>query len=162
MFATFENNTIPAPTDNLWGGFDNYIVPLDSFIDIDLEYSVIDTTSGTDDGIKLLGQVMGSENTVMVPPQKGLLPQVKHIMEIKKLKIKYWDPGIGAGAWAPYEPYESVPNIKLIPEVISELAFNSNFLQTLPLANWQLSEPGKNSKIRVLALNPLSHFSKCL
>ena len=157
-FYTNTNSNIPAPSS--WNNFNNYIIPIDSFIDIDFEYPVKDATSSniSTGNIKILGEVSGKDFVVMIPPQKGILDQVKHTLEIKSLTIKYWDESLNS--WQPYNVYDTVPNLKLIPNIISELNNDGNYLKNLPSVFWQLSDSGNTSKIRVMARNMLSHISK--
>ncbi len=143
---------IPAPTDSAWhGAFADFTVPLDSFIDVTFDRSV--ESSGEYDGetgsVAVYGNIEGTEHIEMIPPQKGILDQVKHELALVNVKINYWN----GSAWAPYFPYDSISSLQEVPEVITALGSDATFLKQLPVAYWQAVEQGKKSNLRIMGRN---------
>lgn len=113
-------------------------IPSDSFIDIAFDEMVLP------DGVKnsIGGAWTPAEDAVvMTPPVKGISPQVKHNLEVTSISVKYLN---GTG-YSEYKPYEMVPVINGLLNGASP-----------PLGYWQLHEPNRYNKIRLMATNPFT------
>ncbi len=128
-------------------------IPLDSYIDVDFEYSV--KTELTQDSAIIQGEIVSPDYTPSIPPNKGLSEPVKHELKLKKVLIKAWD----GSAWANYNVYEGVSAIKDIPDVQIELLSNPDYLKTFPQGFWQLKSKNKNTSLRILGQNMFSYLN---
>ncbi|WP_316768696.1 hypothetical protein [Pedobacter frigiditerrae] len=142
----------PAPGDAGWNV--NFLdieaaklvtVPLDSFIDIDLQKSVRPMAQN----IGGVGNQLPDGYVEMIPPQKGLSNQVKHQFEFTGLEIYSYDEG--TNSWKPYHIYEAVTAI--VEENIGSGAIDLN---TLKSGYWQFAQPNRYNKIRVMSQNMFS------
>lgn len=152
-YVTSEDITvIPHPGDAAWkfnftlaADAENVIIPLDSFIDIQLLKPVIPGNA----------PIGGASNqlpvgyTEMIPPVKGVGKQVKHQYELTSLGIYSWN-NAGA-AWVPYNIYEAVTAI-----VDDNTGTDAIDLSQLKPGYWQFTDKDKYNKIRLLSQNMFS------
>lgn len=150
--ALAENNSA-GDTENWMNSSASPIIPMDSFIDIELSNSVINlTTENPTNGLfKIYGNVQGVNYITMVPPIKGKTQQVKHESEILELKINY----LNGGNWETYFPY------KFIKDLENVSGFNLD-LDKIPAAYWQMLSEGKNNRLRILSQNMFSTIQKAV
>ncbi len=133
---SYFNTSLPKPANNTLE-----IIPLDTFIDIQLKKPV--------DPYNVIAKIGGvnnppARNMEPVPP-KAVEKQVIHRFEIEDIYIKVWNRNINS--WQDYNPYKALdPNAYLQNVNVS----------TLKLGYWQ--KKGKEyNNLRVLANSPFSY-----
>lgn len=144
--------TPPAPTSPLWNGsFDNHIIPLDCFIDIDFKNGMNPNGGASTDRI---GKTGGANHIRYVAPQQGKTPRVKHDFQLEDVFIYAWNP-IG-NVWEEYDIYEALTPMDdlafIDPLVIDSLNLKQGY--------WQMEEANKFNKLRLLAQTPLSYMTQ--
>ena len=151
--ATVPGDLIPpAPGAAGWkGSFDNHIIPLDCFIDLDFKNGVNPNGEASTDNF---GKFGGAEFELFVPPQKGKTPRVKHSFKLEELKIYAWDPYYNT--WKDYEIYEAMTPLDDLdfvdPADIDAL--------NLKYGYWQKEQKNKYNKLRILSQTPLSYATE--
>ncbi len=144
-----------------------FVVPLDSFIDIELSQSVCPK------GITNIGgQFAGVLNRTLIPPDQGIGGQVKHEFEVTSVKIYYKDRNLESGNWQPYSVYEQMLTVMngirnysdghpgANKNGVKNFKAESNDKQTLTELKdgyWQLTEPNRLNKLRLLSQNVFSY-----
>jgi hypothetical protein len=145
--------SIPEPAS--WaGGAESYIVPLDSFIDIEFK-KPLHVTGSHSSLSKFGGVTTGATYTDYIAPQKGKSDRVQHQYFANKIEILYYskDDGTAGGTWKTFDLYKS-----LTPQ--QDAAFvDQTVLQNLKLGYWMMEQPSKYNKLRVLAQDPLSYYN---
>ncbi len=140
----------PAPTSSAWNGsFDDYLIPLDCFIDIDFKNGMNPNGNASTDRI---GKNGGANHIRYVAPQKGKTPRVKHDFKVEDIFIYAWNPA--AGAWEEYDIYDALTPMDDLP-FIDPLVIDS---LNLKQGYWQMEEANKYNKLRLLAQTPLSYM----
>lgn len=117
----------------------NYIIPLDTYIDIKTEKGLL--PGGITD--KIGGYNNPPEKCYdLVPPDKVVqgreIRQVKHQYEIVSLDLKFWD-----GTWRDYHPYQA-----MYP--------NDSAVNSLKIGQFQKTD-GQYNSVRLMATNPFSY-----
>lgn len=140
----------PAPTSSAWNGnFDNYIIPLDCFVDIDFKNGMNPNGNPSTDRI---GKNGGANYTRYVAPQQGKTPRVKHDFKVEDIYIYAWNST--TNAWEEYDIYDAMTPMAdlpfMDPAVISSLDLKQGY--------WQMEEANKYNKLRLLAQTPLSYM----
>lgn len=143
-----EGGTLPVSIPN------EYIIPVDSYIDIEFNKGM-----GWDGTFSNAGKYETSEQSYdfseLIPPQKGKSDQVRHTYLVKNIEIK----SLGSNGWQTYDVYEALtpivgtyakPEIKLVNTDINNLKYG----------HWQVSDPGKNTKLKILARSPLLYVAQ--
>lgn len=130
--------------------FDEVILPLDTYVDIKFDKSLIASSE--------VANVIGSYNNPpenyedLIPPVKVIkgneLRQVKHRYEITDVSIKAAKEG--SSTWVDYHPYEAL----LKGEGLSEQDYDG--IGNLRIGHWQKSSKEYNA-IRILATSPFSY-----
>jgi hypothetical protein len=151
-------NPMPlTPSDVNWGtdagnggvplSQGGYTLPLDSFIDLEfLKGMLPQNTASQNFG----GVTMGANYVELIGPQQAKSSIVMHNYILNDIKIYSWNPT--AGAWAPYDIYEA-----LTPQQ-DLLALPPSAFAGLKSGFWQLDEPNKYNKLRVLSQTPFSYL----
>jgi hypothetical protein len=153
-YVLTENRAlIPPPGDPAWkynfnveSGAENVLIPLDSFIDIELLKPVIPGNipiGGSNS--QLPGGYME-----MIPPERGSSDQAMHQYEITGLQVYIWN----GTAWAPYNIYEAVTAI-----VSSNTGPDAVDLSQLKQGYWQFTEKDRYNKIRLMSQNMFSYMN---
>jgi hypothetical protein len=161
LFALSFPNTpagsvsIPEPAS--WtGGANKYIVPLDSFIDIEFKKGL--KVNGPDPSLARFGGVLtGASFTEFIAPQRGKSDRVRHEYIVNKIEILYYDSNnaaSGSSPWTNYDFYSA-----LTPQQNAGFV-NQTALQNLKYGYWQIDEPGKYNKLKVLAQNPVTFIKE--
>lgn len=140
----------PSPTSSAWNGsFDNYIIPLDCFIDIDFKNGMNPNGNASTNRI---GKNGGANYTRYVAPQQGKTPRVKHDFKVEDIFIYAWN--AATNAWEEYDIYEAMTPMAdlpfMDPAAISSLDLKQGY--------WQMEEANKYNKLRLLAQTPLSYM----
>ncbi|WP_113639266.1 hypothetical protein [Nubsella zeaxanthinifaciens] len=155
LTAAYSNVLPPNPADSIWkynmlgNDIKEITIPLDSYIDIDLLKSVKPTIAKLGGGANQLAEAYSE----LIPPQKGLTPQVRHEYEVTDLSIYCWD--ASSTSWKPYQIYEAVTAI--VRENEDQQGQPIINLSELKLGYWQFSQPNKYNKIRLLSQNMFSY-----
>ncbi len=142
----------PPPSSSAWNGsFDDYIIPLDSFIDVDFKNGMNPNGNASTDRI---GKNGGANHIRYIAPQKGKTPRVKHDFKVEDVFIYAWDP-VG-NSWEEYDIYDALTPMDdlpfIDPAVIDSLDLKQGY--------WQIEEPNKYNKLRLLAQTPLSYMTQ--
>jgi hypothetical protein len=159
--VNYVNNSnvgaVPIPGDPSWQ-FDftdvvevtNVVIPLDSFIDIELLKPVLpgSTPIGGGDTQLPVGY------TELIPPQKGASPQIKHQYGLVDLEILAWGNNGSEDAWMPYNIYEAVTAI-----ADGNTGDGAIDLDSLQIGYWQFTVKDQYSKIRLLSQNMFSFMN---
>ncbi|HAA16902.1 MAG TPA: hypothetical protein DCE41_36390, partial [Cytophagales bacterium] len=139
--SNIENTYTPgAPGSN----FNNAIVPLDTYVDIQFTKGLLpNAVSSQIGGVNHPPE----QYTDLIPPQKTVrggkqVRQVTHRYSIENLTVKAWS----NGEWVHYHPFEALT---------AGQATNSNF-GDLKIGQWQKSSKTYNA-IRLMATSPFSY-----
>jgi hypothetical protein len=157
-YVNADNVTIiPPPGDPAWvynftdqQDVENVIIPLDSFIDIELLKAV-------KPGSVPIG---GASNQLpdgymeLIPPQKGINAQVKHQYEITAVGVYAWSNNGPGSTWVPYNIYEAVTAI-----VDANTGPDAVDLSQLKQGYWQFTSKNQYNKIRLLSQNMFSFMN---
>ncbi|HEX8210837.1 MAG TPA: hypothetical protein VF584_11735 [Longimicrobium sp.] len=137
----------PPPTAGWSGSFDDFVVPLDSTIDVEFKRPVAPGPAVTNIGVT----GTGFANADLVPPQRGKSPQVRHEYVVEEVRIRSWNPA--AGRWDDYDVYGA-----LTP--LAHLSFvDPADLAGLREGWWQADQPGRVNKLSLLSQTPLSYVN---
>lgn len=144
---------IPPPT--AWENADDYIVPVDSFIDIELAKAV-DPRGSHASLARLGGVIHAAEHVELIPPQRGKSPQVKHEFSVERVEVKCWWPDRpdNPGRWLDYDAYQAVTPMEHLPLI------DPQDLADLKQGFWQLDQPSRYNKLRLLSQTPFSYFNR--
>lgn len=140
----------PAPGSGDWNGsFDDHIIPLDCFVDIDFKNGINPNGEASTDKF---GKNGGANHIQFVPPQKGKTPRVQHNFQLEEIFIYAWNPD--TSTWEEYDIYGA-----LTP--LTDLDFvDPADIAGLKAGYWQMETPNKYNKLRVLAQTPLSYMTE--
>ena len=131
--------------------FDSYIIPIDSFIDIEF----LKGMKPMGGAITKFGDIgHGAEFTESVPPQPGKSKQVIHEFHLEDIKIWYKS----SSGWAEYNMYEAIRPNPLYPDSIISFP-NTSDTNKFKYGFWQCETPNKYNKLRVLSKSPLSYLT---
>ncbi|MCX6312075.1 MAG: hypothetical protein NT084_10630 [Bacteroidetes bacterium] len=145
--GAITNSQIPVPS-NWAGGANSYIVPLDSYIDLEFKKGMDVSSPALS---KFGGVSTGSNFVDYIAPQRAKSDQVRHEYKANNIEILYFDSNNPAsGNWQAYDFYQA-----LTPQQLASFV-NQTVLQNLKYGYWQIDQPGKYNKLRVLAQDPLS------
>ena len=97
-YLSFDGHGNPESPDVRW---DEYIIPMDSFIDIEFKRPVKPYLNRYGGGVSPLPQF-----NEYVAPQKSRMPQVKHSFIIENVELKIWNPD--KPGWESYDPWEAL------------------------------------------------------
>lgn len=151
------NNSLPAPTA-FPGGLP--VIPMDCYIDVDFLQAV---KPGADNSLELIGYThaaIATDHTVIVPPEKAKTDQVIHECTIESIKVLHWD----GTQWKNYYVYEAVsainsladlPGVTVEDHTSQQLVISD--LKKLKAGYWQLQQPGRFDKLRILSQNMFSY-----
>lgn len=127
-------------TDSSWN---NFTIPMDSFIDIEFKRGVKPYTTRYGGGINPLPQFVE-----YVAPQQARMPQVKHSFTVDKVEIWIWNPI--ANNWATYDPWSALTSaFQNAGLTVNTSTFNFGY--------WQYNNvPGKYTSLRLLSQSPFA------
>jgi hypothetical protein len=126
--------------------FDNYIVPMDSFIDLEFMKGVLPSENVRN---KFGGNTQGAKFVDYVSPQKSKSARVRHEFHLKDIKIHAWN---GSG-WQEFDIYSAATPLADADFVVTDLS-------TLKSGYWQYQQAGLHNKLRIMAQSPLSFMSQ--
>lgn len=142
----------PAPGSSHWNAsFEKHIIPLDCFIDIDFKNGLNPNGGASTDDY---GKNGGANFIQFVPPQKGKTPRVKHSYLVEDIFIYAWNPS--TSTWEEYDMYDALTPLVDLPFVDPAVVAALN----LKKGYWQLEEPNKYNKLRILSQTPLSYVTE--
>lgn len=157
--ATFNatQNTNHEPTIDpvtLLGNLndDTYLLPIDSFIDLDFKKGM-NVTTGTNVN-KIGGLSSPCDFIEFTPPQRGPSERMRHEYYLDGIDILYYD--TVSSSWKQYDFYNAMVPMFPTNGVLGTLVSQSA-LQNMKWAYWQQQKPNTNNKLRVLATTPLSY-----
>jgi len=139
-YSASGSSALPSPPGNL---NQHYIIPLDSYIDLEFLKPV---KPENDAASRYIIPTEGSDYLELSPPRKGKSLQVRHEYLVKNVKIFSRD---NSGNWQEYHPYQALVPMPDLPLVN---------LTTLRNGAWQAIQPRKTNKLRILGTNPLSYM----
>jgi hypothetical protein len=147
--------SIPLLSSPVWNNINNYILPLDSFIDIEFVKPV--KPNGNASLNKFGGVTSGPNYSVFVAPQRGKSNRVRHDFVLNKVEVFSWNPtgNGGSGSWDEYHVYNAIT-----PLTVAPFNLTSTDLNNLKFGSWQVDSPGNYTKLRLMAQNPLSFLSQ--
>lgn len=150
-----SSTSIPLLTNSVWSGINNYILPLDSFIDIEFVKPV--KPNGNSSLNKFGGVTSGPNYSIFVSPQRGKSNRVRHDFVLNKVEVFSWNPtgNGGSGSWDEYHVYNAITPLTSAP-----FNLTSTDLNNLKFGSWQIDSPGNYTKLRLMAQNPLSFLSQ--
>lgn len=144
-------STIPPLTNQIWNSLDNYLLPMDSYIDIEFRKPVNPTG---DISLDHFGGVSpGAHFTDYVAPQQGKSHRVRHDYVLNKLEIFNWD--TTSNAWVPYHVYNAITPLNGAP-----FNLTSTQLNNLKFGYWQIDRPSYYTKVRLMAQTAVSFLSQ--
>lgn len=143
LFAA-KTNVLPQPAQ-----FADRIVPMDSYIDLELKQAVHPTKANHPSLARFAALGGAPEHTILIPPQKAKSSQVEHELLVESIEIFSFDPQ--ANDWKPYDVYAAATPLQLAPFITTDLS-------KLPWGYWQKMHPAKHNKLRVLAQTPFSYM----
>lgn len=162
-------NKLPNPTevggdkpkDPVWiGAFDEFTIPVDSFIDIEFTKGVTYLVGNEQsEGRRPIAPITTQHTwTEFIPPQKGHSPQVKHEYLVESVEILFWNSR--KSRWDDYQQADlNTPLLDVVmeekPAVPSEA--RSIIASHARLGFWQLTQAGSVTKLRILGRTPLEH-----
>ena len=158
-YLVSNSTTIPAP-----GGFSGGlpVVPMDSYIDIEFLQAI---KPGNDSSLDIIGgsrSQIAEHYKIVVPPEKGKSDQVHHEFTVESIKVLHWD----EAQWQEYHIYEAVtaissvadlPGVTVEDHTSAELAVTD--LKKLNAGYWQLQQPNRFDKLRMLSQNMFSYHT---
>lgn len=145
---------------------DGYTIPMDSFIDISFLQGVntIDAVNNGNDTYDLQrfnDVITNPDYSVLVPPQRGKSPQVKHEFYVQSIKLRIWDKQFCR--WINYHPYKAMRLLEYLSNLnLGEYGSFDDYVdgQDFKYGSWQVRQPGKYNFLRVLGTNPLSYTNQ--
>jgi hypothetical protein len=140
-FPLWTGDALPAPA-----ALDAVMVPMDSFIDLELAKSVRVSPAVE---ARFGGSHQGSKFIEYFPPQRAKSDRVRHEYSLDAVEILYHN----GSSWVPYDMYAAATPLQLAPFVTADLA-------TLRWGYWQVQEPGEQRKLRIMAPSPLNYLSQ--
>lgn len=146
-----SSSAIPAPSDASWANtFEDVVLPLDTFIDIELQKPVGPNQSSA--SMQAIGgYTQGAKNVEYLAPKKAYSKQVEHQYKINNIQIKYWDEV--SGSWEDYDPYMAMLHL-------ADLDFvEPGDLENKKKGHWQLQSPNRFNRVRLLSQSPLSFLN---
>ena len=138
-FAIYADGTSTLPEPSALAGF---IVPMDSYIDLELKQGV---TPPSPSRFATLGTAGGSP--LLIPPQKAKSSQVRHEIVVDSIELVSWNPD--TETWEPYDVYEAATPLQ---------AAGFTTTSQLPFGYWQKMESSRFNRLRVLSLTPFSYM----
>ncbi|MGL5890845.1 MAG: hypothetical protein ACRC3B_13210, partial [Bacteroidia bacterium] len=137
---TAETGTLPSTA-----ALSSYMVPMDSYIDIEFAKSVKPSAAVLNN---FGGNTQGSLFMEYFAPQRGKSDRVRHEFELDNVEIFFHN----GSSWQPYNIYAAA-----VPPVLNPFV--------TPVANpkygfWQYQEPNRHNKLRIMAQSPINYVSQ--
>jgi hypothetical protein len=131
----------------------NFVIPMDSYIDIEFSKGMGLTWNNNGCLSRIESYEQNTTYAEYVPPQRGKSPQLLHTFYLNNLNICTRK---ASGEWDPYDVYEALsPMVDLYQKYQTLLTADTS---KLTFGAWQINDPGKNNKLRLLARTPLSYI----
>ncbi|MGZ4059591.1 MAG: hypothetical protein ACXVPU_11195, partial [Bacteroidia bacterium] len=146
-----SSSSIPPLTDSVWSTINDYILPLDSFIDLEFRKPVKPNGDASLD--RFGGVTSGPNYSIYVAPQRGKSNRVRHDFVLKKVEIFNWNPT--TNTWDDYHVYNAITPLAAAPFNLTSAALND-----LQFGFWQIDSPGYYTKLRLMAQNPLTFLAQ--
>ncbi len=151
--STSTSYTLPPNPSSWHHNFDDHLIPLDCFIDIEFKNGVNPYGGASTDKFGTIGG--GAEHIKLAAPQKGKTPVAIHNFKAEEIFIYAWN--ADSSSWEEYDIYASMtefsdPNAPSWPEDYTTLDLKQGY--------WQMEEKNKFNKLRILAQTPLSYMTQ--
>ena len=158
LYGTYHTGAVASgfsdiPQPNTWpGSINDYIIPLDSFVDLQFKKGM--HVSGSGPGLDKFGGITTGANFIeFVAPQRGKSDRVRHEYKLNRIDIVYYDAnGTSGGTWQDFDFYTA-----LTPQQDASFV-DQTALQNLKYGYWQIDQPGNYNKLKILAQDPLSYI----
>jgi len=145
------SGSIPPLTAGVWSGINNYLIPMDSYIDLEFRKPV--KPNGDVTLNRFGGVTAGPNYSVYVAPQRGKSNRVRHDFLLKKVEVFSWNPT--TNTWDDYHVYNAITPLTAAPFNLTTAQVND-----LQFGFWQVDNPGYYTKLRLMAQNPLSFIGQ--
>ncbi|MEO5929165.1 MAG: hypothetical protein ABIR47_04480, partial [Candidatus Kapaibacterium sp.] len=139
--------------------FDKFVIPIDAYVDFEFTKPVQPRDKYI--SMKQIAPLQsGAVFSEMVPPQKGVSNQVKHVYTVDDLSIFYLPDG--GGIWQKLDfAAANAPLIEMVAEEIggtsqAYVTAKEELEQHLRLGFWQVTEADRYTKLRLLSRTPLN------
>lgn len=149
--AGTSSASIPLLSNSVWNTIDTRIIPIDSYIDIEFRKPM--KPVGDASLARFGGVNTGFSYTDYVAPQRGKSNRVRHDYVLDKVEIFSWNPT--GNSWDPYHVYNAITPLNLAPFLLT-----STDLNNLQFGSWQIDNPGKYTKLRIMAQNPMTFLAQ--
>lgn len=139
--------------------FDKFVIPIDAYLDFEFNKPVQPREKYS--SMKQIAPLQsGAVYSELVPPQKGVSNQVKHVYTVDDLSIFYLPEG--GGTWKRLNFAEA--NTPLIEMIAQELGGDpedyvtakTELAENLRIGFWQITEADRYTKLRLLSRTPLN------
>jgi hypothetical protein len=154
-----SEQTVPSSAE-----LDNYVIPLDSYIDIEFASTPRLLLDGNSN-IQIKGNTEAPQFMSLVPPQRGYSDQAVHTFEITQIKVKSLKDD--RSGWVDYDIWGNVAtamDLKANDADTSpgKLPLTAVQLAALPNAYWQnvLPGSGKLNKLRIMAQDMFNYMGQ--
>lgn len=173
--------TIPLPGDNVsasgWvAGFDHFIIPIDTYIDIEfmkgIRYDPSKAANPSSEPPTIAPITAPHTSSELIPPRKGKSAQVKHDYIVTDVRIKYWKPvsrgstDENQGTWEDYR-FEKMDTtlLAIADSNTPNTSWQSLSAETIirdhaKYGFWQMVDAKAYTKLRLLSRSPLEHAVK--
>jgi len=132
---------------------DSYVIPVDSYIDIEFLKGVALAPSSNGCLSRFTSFEQNCEFAELVPPQRGKSPQMLHSFYLNNISIYSLS---ASNSWETYDVYAALtPMVDLYQKYETILTSDTS---ALSFGWWQSNDPGKNNKLRMLARTSLSYM----
>jgi hypothetical protein len=155
-FPNHSASSVTIPDPATWAGGagpNGFIIPLDSFVDIEFKKGL--KITGPDPSLARFGIIGTGSNFIdYIAPQRGKSDRVRHEYAVNKIEILYYNSNIpSGGTWVPFDFAQA-----LSPQQGATFV-DQTALQNIKFGYWQIDQPGRYSKLRVLAQTPISYIT---
>ena len=160
LYTSNTNGNLPGDLSSGWAGdYDRAIIPMDSYIEIDLLRGVNPLGSGgaNVNNLKRLGGINAAAKfTIQSPIHQGKSAPVHHQFFLDDFEIFYRDPASG-GQWLPYNFYDAMEGAY---DVLNNATSTANALSNMKYGFWQTEAPGLYKRLQILARTPVQFMTK--
>ncbi len=148
-----EDSSLPAPgqtgADSWIGDFGDFIVPLDTYIDVEFAKGVL-PVAGSESMRKFVPPMSGGVCSELVPPQRGRSNQIEHTYKVRNVSLFYWT----GSAWEPYRMEQLNTPLLRILEDAQDPSPEATLATVLRYGAWQATLGGKHTTLRILGRTP--------
>jgi hypothetical protein len=147
-FPLIALETAILPNPSSWSSIDDFVIPVDSYIDFEFKKGIAPNDSPTL-GLQQIGGTPQFTNTYYISPKKAKFERVKHQLFVDEVQVKIWNPS--SNNWVDYSVYDAISaygNASLFPSAPGDMVVGS----------WQIDHPNQCNKLRLLARTSLDYL----